>query len=195
MQKNRLFFLSSFLPAIGYWYLEAYYPLKVAVIGGVILAVIEIILEKIFTKHVHSLSKMNFLLMMALGAISLLEDQGKWFKLTPMFTGILIGAIFLFKKLKGVGFLEEMIVEMRDVKIPKEIWGNFEIHFSLFMIGYGSFMGLVALKFNTNLWLFFKTAGFYIATALFMAIEMIYMRIKIKRWQKYQLTKDIISKF
>ncbi len=53
LSKN--FFLISFLPAIAYWYLEENYPVMIAVTGGMILATIEVLFEKIYFKHVQHL--------------------------------------------------------------------------------------------------------------------------------------------
>lgn len=61
-QKN--FFWASFLPAIAYWYLEENYSLQIALIGGLVLAVLEMTLEWLFTKHIHTLSKFNFFLIL-----------------------------------------------------------------------------------------------------------------------------------
>ena len=48
---SKPYFLLSFLPAVAYWYLETYYTLEVALIGGILLGVIEMVLEKKFTGH------------------------------------------------------------------------------------------------------------------------------------------------
>ncbi len=91
MGNNKPFFFLSFLPAIAYWYLESNYDLQTALIGGLVLATVEILLEKIFTKHVHAISKFNFYLVVVLGGIAFIGQEGIWFKLQPFFTGVLMG--------------------------------------------------------------------------------------------------------
>jgi intracellular septation protein len=176
---SKSFFFLSFLPALAYWYLEEYYPVKIAVTGGLILAILEIALEKIFTKHVHTLSKFNFLLLLVLGGMSLQGENGIWFKLQPFFTGLIMGGFLLYKLKTGEGLFLEMTKTMHPDKIPpKEILTRLERDLSLFLIIYGCGMGYLAVFGTTSQWAFFKTIGFYIAFALFFIIEMILIRRK-----------------
>lgn len=177
--KQKNFFLISFIPAIAYWYLEENYTLQIALIGGLFLSVLEISLEKIFTAHVHSLSKMNFFLILFLGLLSLLAQEGIWFKLQPMFTGVILFLVFMFKKYRGGSFLLEMASSMPN-QLPDFILKKLEFHMAIFLGLYGVFMGWVALSLETDRWLFFKTVGFYIAFFIFMILEMIVTRKSIK---------------
>lgn len=194
-QGSKSFFLISFLPAIAYWYLEAYYPVRIAVAGGLIMAVIEIALEYFFTKHVHSISKFNFFLILVLGGMSLVDDEGIWFKLQPFFTGVVMGGYLLYKVKTGEGLFLEMMKETNPEKqLPEVMLKRLEKHLAFFMIVYGVFMAGIALYGNqytketneelwkvwTNRWLFFKTVGFYIAFFIFMVVEFISMR-KLKQ--------------
>lgn len=173
---NKNFFIISFLPAIAYWYLEENYDLQVALIGGLILSICEMSLEWIFTKHIHTLSKFNFVLILVLGTIAFFAREGIWFKLQPFFTGVLMGGYLLFRVVKGNSLMLEMIKSMQK-KIPNEkAIVVMEKNTSLFLILYGVFMGVVALKLPTSKWLFFKTAGFYIASILFFILNIIYLR-------------------
>jgi intracellular septation protein len=182
MSKN--FFLISFLPAVFYWYLESYYEPKIAAIGGVLLAGLELLVEKFFVKHIHSISKANFFLIFFLGALSFIDNQGIWFKLQPAITGIGIGVYLLFKVMRGKGLLFEMMESINDQKKmpPLEIMQRFETHVAIFFLGYGLFMGGVAFFLTTGQWTFFKTLGFYIVSIVFFLVEVIWLRIKMKKW-------------
>ncbi len=195
LSKN--FFLISFLPAIAYWYLEENYPIRIAVTGGLILAFLEIALEKIFTKHVHGISKFNFFLLLLLGGLSLLGDEGLWFKLQPFFTGVIMGGYLLFKLWRGVGLMEEMMMAMMEEsrRPPKFIIRILELHSSVFFLLYGIFMGYVAIYLSSDRWIFFKTAGFYIAFVGFFLIELIYIRLKMKRMIENQKKAELLKKF
>lgn len=178
-------FLLSFLPAIAYWYLEANYPLHIALVGGMGLAVLELLLEWVFTKHLHTLSKFNFFLLIFLGALSLLGDEGIWFKLQPAFSGLGMAAFLLFRQWKGEGLLVEMSQMMDENKrAPKELMILLEKHMTIFLGLYGLWMGIVAIYFSSDYWIFFKTAGFYLIFAVFFIFELIYMRIKVRELRK-----------
>ncbi|MDC1175648.1 septation protein IspZ, partial [Bacteriovoracaceae bacterium] len=157
--NSKNFFMISFLPAIAYWYLEENYPLRIAIAGGLALAVLEMILEKIFTKHVHGISKFNFYLILVLGGLSLIGDEGIWFKLQPSFTGVGIG-LFIFFKLKfGEGLLQEMAKSLDKPIPPGGFFKTIETHMGLLFFFYGLFMAYVAINLTTGQWLFYKTAG------------------------------------
>ena len=190
-QKN--FFLISFLPAIAYWYLEEYYPVRIAVAGGVALATLEVLVEYIFTKHIHALSKFNFFLIAGLGGVSLLGDEGIWFKLQPAFSGWAIGLYMIYRLAKGHGLMVEMMESMpKRPPVPDFIFQSLEKHMvGLFML-YGTFMAFVAFYWSTERWVFFKTIGFYIVFALFFVFEMIYMKISMKKWHEAELSRRVL---
>lgn len=195
VSKN--FFLISFLPALAYWYLEENYPIRVAVSGGLILAALEIIIEKYFTKHVHGISKFNFLLLLLLGGLSLLGDEGLWFKLQPFFTGVIMGGFLLFKLWRGTGLMEEMMLSMMDEskRPPSFVIRTLELHASIFFLIYGVFMGYVAMYWSSDQWIFFKTAGFYICFFVFFIFELIFVRFKMKRYMENIKKAEILKKF
>ena len=94
------YFLLSFIPAVAYWLLETYTTLEIALIGGIVLGIIEMILEKYFTGYVHTLSKVNISLIVILGVISLLAKEGVWFRLQPTFTGVGVAGFLIYKKIQ-----------------------------------------------------------------------------------------------
>lgn len=187
MTKNaqKPYFLLSFLPALAYWYLETYYTLEVALIGGILLGGVEMLLEKKFTGHVHTLSKLNIGLIVILGGISLLAKEGLFFKLQPTFTGISLAAFLLYKKVRKQSLMIEMIADMKQrPPLPAEFYKVMEWHICLFLISFAAFMAWVAVTQPTSTWLFWKTAGFYIVFAAFMLLEVIYLRLLIRRLKR-----------
>lgn len=179
------YFLLSFLPALAYWYLETYYTLEVALIGGILLGVIEMLLEKKFTGHVHTLSKLNIALIVILGGVSLIAKEGVWFKLQPTFTGLALSSFLIYKKIKNQSLMVEMLNDLKQKPpMPESIYKSMEWHMCLFLIGFAAFMAWVAIKEPTSTWLFWKTGGFYIAFGGFMVLEMIYIQWYSRRLRK-----------
>lgn len=180
MQAPKNFFLISFIPAIAYWYLEENYTIEVALVGGLILSVLEVTLEKVIYQHVHTISKFNFFLIATLGGIALIAKDGLLFKLQPFFTGTLM-SLFLFWRLKsGRGLIAEMSSQMNNnqQRIPLKTLNYLERNMALFLLVYGLFMGGVALKMETKQWLFFKTIGFYLASFIFIIGQAALIRYK-----------------
>ena len=181
MSKQNRFFFISFIPALAYWYLEANYDLKIALIGGVGLAILEISFEKFILKHVHKISLFNFYLILFLGLIAYLGNDGVWYKLQPFFTGLVMGSFLIFKKIRNQSFMLETMIEMGNVPpTSPQVIKKMEFHMAIFLLLYGCFMAVVTFTMTTEQWLFFKTIGFYIATAVFLIIEMILIRKSLK---------------
>ncbi len=177
------FFLMSFIPAVAYWLLETYFTLEIALIGGIVLGLIEMALEKKFTGHVHTLSKLNISLIVVLGVISLIAKEGIWFKLQPTMTGIAVSCFFIYKKMKNESLIHQMLVDMKTPEnrmLPVHIYEVMEWHLCVFLFTFAIWMAWVTFKMTTAQWLFWKTGGFYIAFVPFMLVEMIYIRSVLK---------------
>lgn len=175
-------FLLSFIPAIAYWYLETNYTLEVALVGGIILGLVEMGLEKWFTKHVHTLSKLNIALVVVLGIVSIVAREGIWFKLQPTFTGLSLASFLVYKRLKGQSLMVEMQTDMgQKLALPAEVYKLMEWHLCLFLVGFAAFMAYVAAYEPTSTWLFWKTGGFYIAFGAFFIIELFFLRWFLRR--------------
>lgn len=176
------FFLISFLPAVAYWYLESHYNLRIALIGGLGLAILEMVLEKILFKHIHQIAKLNFAIIAFLGGISLLGDDGIWFKLQPFFGSLFMGSFILYKNRKTEdGLLYSMMKEMNSETMPRDVIHSLEFHFVFFLYFHAIFMGTLAVWWDTDTWLFWKTIGFYILFAVFFLLELPFIRAKLKK--------------
>ena len=178
--QGKPYFLLSFIPAVAYWLLETYFTLEIALIGGIALGILEMILEKYFTGHVHTLSKVNIALIVVLGVVSLIAKEGVWFRLQPTFTGVGVSAFLIYKKLQGHSLMLDMLKDMGQVPpLPEKVYKVMEWHMTLFLLIFAAWMARVAIYETTANWLFWKTGGFYIAFGAFMVVEMIYLRFVI----------------
>lgn len=176
------YFLLSFIPAVAYWLLETYTTLEIALIGGIILGIVEMILEKYFTGSVHTLSKVNIALIVILGIISLIAKEGVWFRLQPTFTGVGVASFLIYKKMKGHSLMLDMLKDMGQIPpLSDETYKIMEWHMTLFLLAFAAFMAKVAIYDTTTTWIFWKTGGFYIAFGGFMVLEMIYLRFVLRR--------------
>lgn len=176
-------FLTSFLPAVAYWYLDEHYPVKIALIGGISLSILEILFEKFYNKHVHALSKFNFLLIVILGGISLLGNDGIWFKLQPALSFWGVSVFFIYRLKTGKGVFNELIDGMGKARRPPEfIIRAMEIQITYLFVLYGILMAILAIWFPTSTWLFFKTAGLYLILGIFMGVQ---LYLNKKRMQQH----------
>jgi intracellular septation protein len=178
------YFLLSFIPAVAYWLLETYFTLEIALIGGILLGVVEMLLEKKMSGLVHTLSKLNISLVIVLGAISLIAKEGIFFKLQPTMTGLSVALFLIYKKIRNQSLMVEMLKDMKQkIPLPEPIYKMMEWHMCLFLILFALFMAHIALNKTTATWLFWKTGGFYIAFGGFMVVEMIFIRWYSRRFK------------
>lgn len=176
------FYWLSFLPALAYWWLEENTSLETALVGGIGLGVLEIVGEKVFSGKVHTLSRLNFGLILFLGVISLIAREGIWFKLQPTFTGLILGTWLAVNLWRGHSFLEEAMADMgRPWPLPRPLLLGFEKHICGFLYAYGGFMAYWALSGTTSQWAFWKTGGQYLAFGVFMLGEMVWIRYQLRR--------------
>ncbi len=176
------YFLLSFLPALAYWYLETYHSLEIALIGGVILGVIEILFEKKFSGHVHTLSKLNLSLIVVLGGVALIAKEGLFFKLQPTFTGVAVGGYLIFKKIRNESLMLEMLRDLNQTPpLPVAFYRTLEWHLCVFLLAFAAFMAWVAVRETTAVWLFWKTGGFYLAFGGFLVVEILFLRLTLRR--------------
>ena len=92
--------------------------------------------------------------------------------------------------------MEEMMMSMMDAekRPPQFVIRTLELHASIFFLLYGVFMGYVALYWTSDRWIFFKTAGFYLCFFVFFVFELIFIRIKMKRYLENQRKAEFLKK-
>ena len=160
---------------MAYWYLEANYDLKTALIGGVVLGVLELMAEKLITKKTHAISKLNFGLIVFLGSLALLGEDGIWFKLQPFFSGVIVGSIFVYKTSQGKGLMLQTMNDLGDESLPPKVMNRLERDMGFFTIAYAFVMGIVAFTCTTDTWLLFKTVVFYVTSFIFILFEFFFV--------------------
>ncbi len=181
LSSKQLFWL-SFLPAIAYWLLEEYTTLEIALMGGMALALIECIIEKYFSGHLHTMTKLNVLLILGLGGVSYFAKDGVWFRLQPFFTGYVIGGFLLYKKIRNESLMIEMFSDWgKAPPLPPEVYKKMELHLAMFFMLFSSWMAYVAIKLTTKEWLFWKTGGFYGAFIVFLIADLFVMRMTVRK--------------
>ncbi|HLW56955.1 MAG TPA: septation protein IspZ [Bacteriovoracaceae bacterium] len=172
-------FLLSFLPALAYWGLEYFYPPRIALLGGIVLAIIEIGGEKLFIGKIHRFSLLNFSLILFLGGLGVLAEDGVWFKLQPALSSVVMVGVLGVYKIKKRSLMFEIITDLQSkTPLPEKFYHQFEKHLAFFFIFHSVLMTFVALKTETGVWLFWKTAGFYILIAVFLVVEIFLFRFR-----------------
>lgn len=150
------------IPVIAYTVLENLYDPKTAVIGGVIISALEIMAEKYFFKHVLKLAYLNFFLILALGGVSIFQDNEIWFKLFPAITSLFVGSYILLQLRRGQSVISEFMDIMSSDPEQKKMIPFFEKEMAYFSLWYGALMVAIPFYFSTSVWAVMKVGGSFV---------------------------------
>lgn len=176
MKQNKAFQLIVVIPVIAYTILETFYDPMTAVIGGMIIATIEILIEKLVFKHLLKLAMLNFILIAGLGGVSLVQENEIWFKLFPSLTSLFVGFYLLYQIRHGKSVLGEFMDIMQPNNPQKHMLPFFEREMAYFSIWFGGVMAVVPFAFSTNVWAFMKVFGSIILFFLHIAVRMLILK-------------------
>ncbi len=87
----------------------------------------------------------------------------------------------MYRLIKKESLMVEMMKSMHAHPLPDVIIMRMERDLSVFLIIYGIFMAFIAVFTETSTWLFFKTGGFYIITIIFFVVEMLLVRMSLRK--------------
>jgi len=190
MNSSKFSFLAGVLPLIGYMLVENYYGPFWGVIAGIAIGASEIIIEKIQTKKISKITWMSNLLVFILGAVSLISDDGIWFKLQPAILEFAMFAFFLWSWYQKQPFLWELL-KKQNPTFPdhlKEFFSGITFRSSFFMLFHSLLATWAAFFWTTEAWVALKGLGFTISFVVYLFIEMFFIRHQIKKGASPKLT-------
>ncbi len=176
-------FFGGLLPVIAFTVIEEKYGTVAGLVAGMVFGLGEIIYELIRYKKVSLLTWIGNGLLLLLGAVSLISDDGIWFKLQPAlfeygFFIFLLGSWF-FKK----PFLRLMI-EKQNPNAPdfvKLMMGGLTFRLSFFFLAHALLATWAAFKWSTESWALLKGVGLTVSMILYMVAEVVYARLKARK--------------
>ena len=174
---------SGLLPVVAFTLIEEKYGVFYGLIAGMAFGVGEVIYEKIRFKKVSQITWIGNALILVLGGISLLADDGLWYKLQP---AILEFGFFLFLFVSWLlrkPFLTLMI-EKQNPDAPafiKSRLSGMTFRLSLFMLAQSALAVWAALSWSTEAWALLKGVGLIVSMMLFMAAEVLWVRRILKK--------------
>jgi intracellular septation protein len=175
----RNFLLGGLLPVVAYALVDSFCGTKVGLIAGMAAGVGEIAWEKWRLGKVQGVTWLSNFLVLALGALSLYEDSGVFFKLQPaifmlLFSGLCIGSSVLKRP-----FLVEL-ARKQNPDLPPAAWPKLAA--MNFRLGF-LFLGLTlvsvhaAYYWSTAAWAILKGVGLPLLLGVYVALE-----ILVARW-------------
>lgn len=176
-------FFGGLLPIIAFTVIEEKYGIIAGLIAGMVFGVGEIIYEYVTVKKVSTITWIGNGLILGLGGISLVFNEGIWFKLQPAileygFFVFLIGSWVMKKP-----FLKLMI-EKQNPDAPdfvKARLSGMTLRLSFFMLAHALLATWAAFYWTTEAWVFLKGIGLTVSMVIYMALEILWARQKLKK--------------
>lgn len=176
-------FFGGIVPIVLFTLIEEYYGVIWGLITALIWGVGEIAFELFKYKKVEKITLISNGLIIFLGLISLFTQEGIWFKLQPAiielgFTFFLWGSLILKKPL----FL--VMARQQSIELPQEVLEQFPgltFRLGIFFLIHSLLAVWAAFYWSTTNWALLKGVGLTVSMILYLMIEMIFMRLRIKR--------------
>jgi len=176
-------FFGGLLPVIAFTVIEEKYGTVAGLIAGIVFGLGEVLFEIIKYKKVSAMTWIGNGLLFSLGGASLFLNDGLWFKLQP---AIIEFGMFMF--LSGSCFIKKpilkLMIEKQNTETPefiKQSLSGITLRLSFFMLAHALLATYAAFFWSSESWALLKGLGLILSTILYMVLESLYLRLKIKR--------------
>jgi intracellular septation protein len=177
------FFFGGVLPIVAFTVIEDQYGPLWGTVAGMIFGIGEIVYEKIRFGSVNRITWIGNLMILGLGGISIVSQDGVWFKMQPAlfeaFFALLLWGSLITKK----SFLV-MMAEKQGKPIPdviKPLMNALTLRLGFFFAVHAAVATWAALYWTTAQWALLKGAGLAITFVLYLGFEVLWLRFQIKR--------------
>ncbi len=172
------FLLGGLLPIVAFVVVEQIYGLKGGVIAGLVFCVGEIAWELRKSGKVQGITILSSALILILGALSLWEDDGIFFKLQPAIFMAVFAVVFFLSSLLGRPFLLELS-RKQNPNLPlalSERLRGMNIRLGLLFVGLAGLSAYAAFYWSTAAWATLKAAGLPVIMVFYILLEMVWIR-------------------
>ena len=183
-KKNALaLFFGGLLPIIAFTVIEESYGIIAGLVAGMVFGVGEIIYEWVTVRKVSMITWTSNGLILGLGGISLIFNEGLWFKLQP---AILEFGFFIF--LLGSWIMKkpflQLMIEKQNPDAPdfvKAQLSGMTFRLSFFMLVHALIATWAAFYWSTEAWVMLKGIGLTVSMVVYMVFEILWARFKMKK--------------
>lgn len=176
-------FFGGLLPVIAFTLIEDRYGVLWGVVAGMVFGVGEMSLEWLRERKVSAITLGGNLFILVLGGISLLTQEGVWFKLQPaIMEGVFAAGLFISWFMKKPLLLWMMEKQRGEVPAPlREAFPGMTFRMGVFFLIHTVLATWAALKWSTQSWALLKGVGFTLSFVLYMAVEILLIRRRLRQ--------------
>ncbi len=152
-------------------------------VAGMIFGAGEIIFEKIRYKKISQITWIGNLMILGLGSISIISQDGLWFKMQPALFEAFF-ALFLWASLIGKKSFLLMMAEKQGKQIPaaaQPFLNSLTLRLGFFFALHAALAVWAALEWTTAHWALLKGVGLTVSFVIYLGLEILWFRFQIKR--------------
>ena len=185
----RALLLGGILPLVVYTVVEEMYGIVAGLICGMVLGVLEITFEKLKHGKVETITWIGNGLLLGLGSVSLLTQEGVWFRLQPAILEAGMAAVLIISVITEKPFLlllarkQKTIEKMPPVMQPlfEKFLSGFTLRIAIFFLLHAGLAAYAALYWSTRAWMLLKGVGFTSSFIVYGLIEVLFFRRSARR--------------
>ena len=176
-------FFGGLLPILAFTFIEDHYGPLWGTVAGMVFGLGELIYEKVRLKKISTITWIGNGMILALGGISIVSQDGIWFKLQPALLEAFF-TVFLWVGLATKRNFLLMMAEKQGQKIPdmvKPFFNGMTFRLGLFFALHAILAVWAALDWSTESWALLKGVGLTVSMVVYLVLEMIVMRWRLAR--------------
>lgn len=182
-QQALALIFGGLLPVIAFTVIEDQYGVVAGLLAGMFFGLGEVIYELLKHRKVSAMTWAGNGLLILLGGISLISDDGIWFKLQPALFEFAFGAVLLGSSLMKKPFLL-MMLEKQNPNLPEAVKDKFKgvnLRTSFFFFFHAILATYAAFYWSTWAWAFLKGVGLMGSFVVYLAAEIIFIRRSLQK--------------
>jgi intracellular septation protein A len=166
------------LPVVAFAVVESLYGTEGGLIAALVFGAGEMLWEWRKYGKIQKFTLGSNALVLVLGAVSLWEGDGLWFKLQPTMIIGIFGAVLLASSLMGKPLLFELAKKQNPdlPEIARVSLSGLNFRLSLVLFGLAAFSVHVALEWSTAAWAIFKGVGVPAVLLPYFFVEIVILR-------------------
>lgn len=175
------FFFGGLLPVIAFTVIEEMYGPYWGTVAGIVFSCGEMFYEKLKFGKVSKMTLVGSLLIIVLGGVSLISQDGIWFKLQPAILEILFAFFFWGSVLLKKNFLVAM-AEKQGNPVPdiaKPFFNGISIRIGFFFSFHAVLATWAAFAWSTAAWAVLKGVGLTVSFVAYILLEVMFLRARL----------------
>lgn len=185
----RSLFFGGILPVIAFALIEDHYGTIAGLIAGMVFGVGEIIWEWRTVGRVDPITWGGNGMILVLGGVSLITQNGIWFKLQPalieavmavlLWASVIAGKPFLLAMARKQGTLPPTMPKPVEAVMVGSLTG-LTLRLGVFFMAHAILATWAAVKWSTVAWAWLKGAGFTVSMVLYLVVETLVLRYRVR---------------